>query len=210
MGIASGERITSEAIVARADGRVVHHAAVGIEATGSRTRILAALINAGQSGRTLSVQRTLWPAVGRTANEIGQTGAHSRLTHDTALGVATAGTGYARILIGLRTLWLILPRGTAHERIAAVAGSTRANRVVVGHLADGLVTTGARTWVDAPLVHASSVLGALGTDRALRSTGGRSANVIGDAGADRMSVHLTALAVRTAWRGTAGLNRWGH
>jgi len=208
--IASGERITSVTIVAGADGRVIHHTAEGIEATRSRTGILAALIDAGQGGGTFGVDGTLWSTVGCPAHEIGQAGAHTRLTHNTALGVASAGTGNTGILIGLGLLRLLLPRRTAYKRIAAVAGWAGADRVVVGHLADGLVATIARTRVYTALVYARPVLSTLGANRALWTTGGRSANVVGNAGADRMAVHLTALAIRTAGRWTAWFNGSGH
>lgn len=80
---------------------------------------------------------------------------------------------------------------------------------MIGHLTDSLVAAGTRTWVYTTQIHARPVLGALGTNRALRTTGGRSTNVIGNARADRMAVNLATLAVRTTRRRLAGL-WWRH
>lgn len=208
--VTAGEWVTCVTRVAGADGRVVYNTTESIKATRSRTGILAALIDARQVGRTLCVDSALWAAIWRPTHEIWQAGAHARLAHDTTLGIASTGTGYTRIFIGLGLLRFLLPRRTANERIAAVAGWAGADRVVVGHFADSLIATGTRTWVRTALVHTCSVLSAFGANRALRTTSGRCANIIGNAGADRMSVNLTALAVGSAGRRTTWFNGSGQ
>lgn len=208
--VTAGEWVTCVTRVAGADGRVVYNTTESIKATRSRTGILAALIDARQVGRTLCVDSALWAAIWRPTHEIWQAGAHARLAHDTTLGIASTGTGYTRIFIGLGLLRFLLPRRTANERIAAVAGWAGADRVVVGHFADSLIATGTRTWVRTALVHTCSVLSAFGANRALRTTSGWCANIIGNAGADRMSVNLTALAVGSAGRRTTWFNGSGH
>lgn len=79
---------------------------------------------------------------------------------------------------------------------------------MIGHLADGLVTAGSRTWVYTAQIHTCLVLSAFGTNRALGTTGGWGTNIVGNARADRMTIHLTALAIRTTRRRSTWLHRW--
>lgn len=189
---------------------MIHHIAVGIEATRARARILTAFIDARQVGRTLRVLCALGATIWSTSNVVGQARAHTRFANDATLRVRSTGTGHTRILIGLGLFGLLLPGCTTHEGIATVASRARADRIVVGDLADSLVAAGTGTWVYTTQIHTRPVLAALGANRALRTTGGRSTNVIGDARADRMAVNLAALTVRTTRRWLTGLNRWCH
>lgn len=190
---------------------MIHHIAEGIEATRARARILAAFIDAGQVGWTLGVQSALRTTIGCTSNVIGQARADSRFPNDATLGVWSTRTWHAGILIRFGSFRrLVLPGRTTHEGITTVASGARADRIVIGHLADSLVAAGTGTWVYTTQIHACPVLGAFGANRALGTTGGRSTNVIGNARADRMAVNLATLAVRTTRRWLAGLNRWRH
>lgn len=208
--IATGKWIARVAALAGTDGRVIHHITVGIEATRAGTRILAAFIDAGQVGRTLRVLSALGATIGSTSNVVGQARADTRLANDATLRVRSTGTGHTGILIELGLFGLLLPGCTTHEGITTVAGGARADRIVVGDLANSLIAAGTGTWVYTTQIHTCPVLAALGANRALRTTGGRSTNVIGNARADRMAVNLAALTVRTTRRWLAGLHRWCH
>lgn len=74
-------RITLVARIARAHRIVIDNTTLCIQATRSRTRIDAMLIRANQVTGTIVVVRTLWPAIRRTTNVVGQTAA-GRLTTD--------------------------------------------------------------------------------------------------------------------------------
>lgn len=65
-----------------------------------------------------------------------------------------------------------------------------------------------RTRIDALLSHTGAILFAGGAYNALRSTVGCAANVARQAGADRVTVDSTALAICTAWRWVTGIDGW--
>lgn len=62
--IATGERITLEALVAGADWLVVDDCTLRVEAAGSCTRVAALVLNAGKLGGTVGVDDTLRTTVG--------------------------------------------------------------------------------------------------------------------------------------------------
>lgn len=78
---------------------------------------------------------------------------------------------------------------------------------MVDDLALGVLSAGAGARVDALLVDASPVGGALGADHTLRPAARRRADVLRKAGADSLTVVDFALAVGSTWRGVAGICR---
>lgn len=67
---------------AHAHRRVADHSAVGVNAAGSRARVAALLIDARQVRGALAVTDAFRPAVGRFADELGQTTAGRRVVYD--------------------------------------------------------------------------------------------------------------------------------
>jgi len=73
--ITNAEWITNVTGHTTADGRVVNHIALGVEATRAGTGIAALLINAGLMTGTLSIDGTLRTAIGWSTQILGQAGA---------------------------------------------------------------------------------------------------------------------------------------
>lgn len=91
------ERITSVAIVATADGRMVGGATTRIVATGAWAGITASLIDAGPVRGTLSTGHALGLAVGRTAQIVWQAGTDRTTTDHVASAKEATGRGSAWI-----------------------------------------------------------------------------------------------------------------
>ena len=83
--------VSDEAALARALGRVVDYATVGIRAARARTRVDALLVAAGLVERAVCVRDTLRPASVERVTEVArQTGAHRHTLALRALSVVTA------------------------------------------------------------------------------------------------------------------------
>ena len=61
---AGGEGVSLVSLGAAADGVVAHHVAPGVDAAHAHAGVGALEVDAGQAGRTLAVDNTLWPAAG--------------------------------------------------------------------------------------------------------------------------------------------------
>lgn len=71
--LTAGERISSVAHIACADGLVIGHIAAGIEAAGIHARIRALLADAGLGGRAFRIDGALGSTAGWRSNEGGGT-----------------------------------------------------------------------------------------------------------------------------------------
>lgn len=71
----AGERISGVTRHTLARRSVLDGCAHGVQATGTDARVGAALVHAGQVGRTVGTAEALGPAVGRTAEVVRQAGA---------------------------------------------------------------------------------------------------------------------------------------
>ena len=77
---------------------MVAHIAVGVDTAQARTRVLALSVDAGLVRRTVRVDHTLWPAVGRRANHLWQAGALATVSDGSwRIAVGSARVGIARI-----------------------------------------------------------------------------------------------------------------
>lgn len=89
-------------------------------------------------------------------------------------------------------------------RIALVSGCTGAHGQVIDHSALCVHAARSRTRIDAPLIGAHQVLGAVVVAGALRPAVGRSADVVGQTAAGGLAADVAALGVRAARRRIAG------
>lgn len=95
---------------------------------------------------------------------------------------------------------------TCHKRIADKVELTAANRIVTDDHATRVLAARSGTRIDASLIHAGLILGAVRTDDALGPTVGRRANVCGRTTTDGMLLIDATLAVRAAWRRLARIH----
>lgn len=149
---------------------MIGHIAAGIEATGTHAGIAALLPDAGLGGSTFRIDGTLGSTVWWLANEGGCTRAGWAAVELLALGVGSTRRGLAGIL-WFSWLNLSLLLVTACERISRVARVTRARWIVIDHLAACKLTTSSWTGVDALLLYAGRLQGALRADNTLRFAG---------------------------------------
>lgn len=170
----------------------------------SNTRILALLINAGQTVRTLRINPTLRFAVRWSSNKVSQTGARSLGSNNSALRIRSARVRFTWIG-GHRWRWFNLR--TMNKRIARKASSAAADRVMIDNDTLGVLTAGSRARVNALVIIAGLVLLALGADGTLRSTGWRCTNKSSLAGANGVAVQSSAVAIGSTGRGFARFER---
>jgi hypothetical protein len=93
VGLAEEEGIAGVARRAVADGVVVFHVAVGVDAAGARARVLAALADAREVGLAVSLDGALWPAPlrrRRVSDHSGEARANGLLVPDLAVRVSSA------------------------------------------------------------------------------------------------------------------------
>lgn len=194
--LTAGERISSVAHIASADGLVIGDITTGIEAAGIHARIRALLTYAGLGGRAFRIDGALRSTAGWRSNEGGGTRAGRVTIEHLALGVGAAGRWLARIF--RCWWWLSLLLVAACERIAGVARVARAGRVVVDHLAAGKLSTGSWAGIDALPVDTGRLQRTLGTNYALRLAGWRGSQHACLAGTHRSLGGNMAQAVRSA------------
>lgn len=89
-GSALGKGIAGETGPTRADWYVVDHAAVGVGAARSRTRIDASLIKTRRIRGAVRIENTLGPTVWRNTNHVGQARAFGHLDNHLTLRVEPA------------------------------------------------------------------------------------------------------------------------
>ena len=104
-GVALHEGVSSVASDTDAASRVADHSALGVLTAGSRARVAALLVDAGQVLGALAVGHALGSAVGRCADKADQARAGRLVTSNPALGVGTAGRRLARL--GWDGKWLV-------------------------------------------------------------------------------------------------------
>lgn len=183
--------------LALAHRTVVNHLALGIEATGSRTRITALLLYAGPVAGTVRVDSALGSAdLRRIAVVTRQALADAPVVVGQADGVDAARTGTARQDPNRRRTWLY-PRANA-VGIALVAVGTVADGTVGHHTAEGGLAAAAGTGIEALVVATGLVRGTVGAAQALRPTEGRRAMELGQAGAPSTGRRGLALGIGAA------------
>lgn len=187
-----------------------NHCTTSIVSTNIGTRTLALLLDAGLVSRTLAAQRTLRPAIGRAANVVGHTGADGSVLFDLANGVGSTGGWHTWVLWQIDFASRIRNGRTCHERISLEFGFTRANRVVVEHLAAGSTATNSGAGIGTALVQTSLVGSTLRADHALWLANGRSALEVWQAGAGSEAIGSgAATGVRSTRRRFTGMrHRW--
>ena len=194
---------------AGADGVVVDGGTPGVVPTGPDTGVGTLLLDTGLVTRTLSIEDTLRPTVGRGSDEARETGAGLVAVDLSALSVGTTRrghTGDGRSLGDCSDLW---EATAAVEWVSAVLARTGADRIVVDDLALGVSSTGARTGVHTPLLDTGHGQRTLRAKETLRPTVGRTSEVSLEAGADRARSLCPALAVRAAGVRVTGVHGLG-
>ena len=130
-----------------------------IGATGARAGINASLLDTGSVAGAVWVNTALRSAVGRSPNVVRQTCAGSNLSCVVILTLGEGSTGRWVAGIYLFNDWSWWWCGDLHsdtiaEWVPGEARGTLADGIVVGHLAPGIVTTGAWAGVHTLLVDA--------------------------------------------------------
>ena len=129
--------------------------------TSSDTGVGTLLLDTGLVTRTLSIEDTLRPTVGRGSDEARETGAGLVAVDLSALSVRTTRrghTGDGRSLGDCSDLW---EATAAVEGVSAVLARTRADGIVVNHLAQSIGTAHSWARILALLVDTSLVLGTI-------------------------------------------------
>lgn len=208
---AADEGVSFEALIAAAVSGMGNHCAAGIVSTNIGARALALLLDAGLVSRTLATQRTLRPAIGRAANVVGHTGAHWAVLLDLANGVGSTGGWHTWVLWQIDFASRIRNGRACHEGISLEFRFTRANGVVVEHLAAGSTATDSGTGIGAALIETSLVGGTLRADHALWLANGRSALEVRQAGAGSKAIGSGAATGVGSTRGRfTGMRHWGQ
>lgn len=80
-----------------------------------------------------------------------------------------------------------------------MSGSTATNWIMIDDLTFGVLTAGARAWIDAFLIFTRFVQGTLRANNTLRATHWRRTNIRGLARTNSVTVYFPALAIGSAW-----------
>lgn len=107
---------------------------------------------------------------------------------------------YRRGMIFTNYVKMLTNRSASGERVSSVAWRTATNWIVVDHFASRSNAASSRTRVSAFLIAAGFVPTAVGVHYTFRSASRRATDVTRNAGANGLSVHRSALAVRAARR----------
>lgn len=94
---AFGERVAGVSVVAGANGTVVDHPALSVDAAGVRARGRALLVDARELQGTVVVHHTLGSAVRRVSHEIREAGAYCVVVHVSTFTVGSAGGRVTRV-----------------------------------------------------------------------------------------------------------------
>ena len=142
-----------------ADWLMIDNLTFCIGATGARAGINASLLDTGSVAGAVWVNTALRSAVGRSPNVVRQTCAGSNLSCVVILTLGEGSTGRWVAGIYLFNDWSWwwcsdLHSDTIAEWVPSEARGTLADGIVVGHLAPGIVTTGAWAGVHTLLVDA--------------------------------------------------------
>lgn len=123
------------------------NSALGVLAARAGARILALVLGAHQTRRTVSIDDTLRPAVGRRADVVGHTLAGSLFAVYTAMCVRTAWRWIAWAPVNFFSCWW-RSRETTPEWIASFVRVAAANWTMVEHLAASVCAAGSTTCVN--------------------------------------------------------------
>lgn len=186
---------------------MILHGAPGEIAAGARTRVLAPLIDTRGGAETLRVIGAFRSAVGRTTDVVEQTRAGRLRADHFALRVRTARVRRARVTFVLRRWRHSADLEAVHEGVAGVTIGAAADGIVVHRQAVGVLS--ARTWtrVRALVADAGLVLRTLGADDTTRPASRRDPGEAWLTQAHRVSVLRPAIAVGSARRRVAGVDR---
>ena len=135
---------------------MVDDSTLRVEAAHTRAGVDTVLVDAGEAGDAVAVDDTLWPAVGRGAYIARLARAYAGAAAHTLLAVGAAGVLAARVRVFHGLDWTA--RG---EWVASVSRWTDAAGNVPQDLALRAAAAGAHAGVDAVVVVASPVGGAL-------------------------------------------------
>jgi hypothetical protein len=95
--LAGGKRIPNVARGTAADGVVVHNVALGIDAAHAHAGAGTLGVEAGQGGRTVTVEDALWAAARGRTQVAGQAGAHRPTLRNATLRIGSAWGGRAGV-----------------------------------------------------------------------------------------------------------------
>lgn len=186
---------------------MILHGAPGEFAASARTRVLASLIDTRGGAEALGVVGAFRPAVGRAADVVEQARAGGMRADHLALRVRAARVRRAGVPFAFRQGRHGADLEAVHEGIAGVAVGAAADGIVVHRQAVGVLSAGAWARVRALVLDARLVLRTLGADDAARSAGRWDSGESWLARADGVSVLGPAVAVGSAWRWVAGVER---
>lgn len=186
---------------------MILHCASSELAARARTGILASLFDARSGTEALRAVGTLRPTIRRTADVVRRAGARRMRADHFALRVRAARIRRARIPLAFGQRRRRANLEAVHEGITGVAVGAAADRIVIHRKAIGILAARARTRVRTLIVYARFVLRALGADDAARSAGRWDASESWLTQAHRVSVLRTAVAVGSAGRRVARIDR---
>lgn len=164
--VAANEGIASVSRWARADGRMIHHLAEGIEATAARAGIDAVLLLASQTWQAVRVACAFRTTLRRCAHIILQAGADRVVVQHAATTVGSTRRRSTRIgsRRSLHSRCFTLYEGVPDHSLGAVTVGN-----VIDHITDGIWSTGAGTGIDALIPHTCAILGAIRVEHTLGS-----------------------------------------
>ena len=181
--------------VAGADGIVIAHSALGMDAAGAGAGVLALLLHTGQVIGALGVDQTLWSAahIGVT-NVVRDTSASSCPLPCSALSISTTWCRVAGI-DDLRSGDHFRNEGTSGERVSCVAHWTVTDGIVVDCSTSCIVTTRSNAWVTALVLDTSFVAWTFGIEDTFRSTVWWNTNVAWQTSTGLVAIDFSALGI---------------
>lgn len=144
---AAKERIAGETSGTTADWTVVNHLAVGVDAAGTHTGILAPLSYTGLVLGTVSAHNTFWSADGRTAYVIRLASADRVIIYDSTVTIGTAGSWTAGVRGYNRGDWFDRNFSTGTKWVAGKADLTSARRLMMENAALSVDAAGTYTGI---------------------------------------------------------------
>lgn len=170
-----------------------------IRSTCPRARVDTLLSDTGSVAWTFGIDGTFWATIGRNSNIVRQTGAGSNFIGISALRELSTRCWVARInrlRSGRRLCYH--NSDTVAEWIASKSWRTLADRVVVGDLTPGVITTGTGARINTLLIDTSSQLVTIRADHALWATVRRSSLECRGTCTHTYSINFSVLAVGSA------------
>jgi len=171
-----------------------------IQATFSRTRVHALVVDATVHLGAIGAGVALQSAVGRLSKVSGQAGADGIAIPLQALGIGSARRGLAGI--GSGWWWFIANRLAGHKRIARHPLGAVTHGNVVDGIAEGIDATMSRTRIHALLVHTRPIPGAIRVQNALWTASGVGITLVLR---QARALPIVAQSIGSAGRGLAGI-----